>query len=59
MSCCGLHTQARNGLTRLSNATEAHKPILGHLLYVAQMVAKQEKLEPGFRVAINDGPDSK
>jgi len=26
-------------------------------LYVAQLVAKQEKLDPGFRVAINDGPE--
>jgi histidine triad (HIT) family protein len=31
----------RNGLTRLSKATEAHKAQLGHLLYVAQLVAKQ------------------
>ncbi|KAF5825361.1 HIT-like domain-containing protein, partial [Dunaliella salina] len=49
--------KVRNGLTRLSNATEAHKMLLGHLLFVAQHVAKQEKLEPGFRVCINDGPD--
>jgi len=47
----------RNGLTRLSKANEAHKQQLGHLLYVAQLVAKQEKLEPGFRVVINDGPE--
>jgi histidine triad (HIT) family protein len=33
--------QVRNGLTRLSKATEEHKPLLGHLLYVAQLVAKQ------------------
>ncbi|GAX80375.1 hypothetical protein CEUSTIGMA_g7814.t1 [Chlamydomonas eustigma] len=31
----------RNGLTRLSKATESHKQQLGHLLYVAQLVAKQ------------------
>jgi len=49
--------QVRNGLTRLSNATEAHKMLLGHLVFVAQLVAKQEKLEAGFRVCINDGPD--
>lgn len=46
----------RAGLTRLSKATEAHKAILGHLLYVAKLVAKQEKLGEGFRVVINDGP---
>lgn len=47
----------RDGLTRLSKATETHKHILGHLLYVAQLVAKQEKLDDGFRVVINDGPN--
>jgi histidine triad (HIT) family protein len=31
----------RAGLTRLSKATEANKATLGHLLYVAQHVAKQ------------------
>lgn len=46
----------RSGLTRLSKATESHKPLLGHLLWAAQEVAKQEKLLPGFRVVINDGP---
>lgn len=30
--------------------------ILGHLLYVAKLVAKQENLDDGFRVVINDGP---
>lgn len=34
----------RNGLTRLSKADESHKPLLGHLLYVAQLVAKQGML---------------
>eukprot|EP00199_Chlamydomonas_sp_CCMP681_P005047 CAMPEP_0119107238 /NCGR_PEP_ID=MMETSP1180-20130426/9594_1 /TAXON_ID=3052 ORGANISM="Chlamydomonas cf sp, Strain CCMP681" /NCGR_SAMPLE_ID=MMETSP1180 /ASSEMBLY_ACC=CAM_ASM_000741 /LENGTH=133 /DNA_ID=CAMNT_0007092699 /DNA_START=95 /DNA_END=496 /DNA_ORIENTATION=+ len=47
----------RNGLTRLSKADESHKALLGHLLWVAQHVAVQEKLEPGFRVVINDGPE--
>jgi hypothetical protein len=31
----------RDGLTRLSKAEERHKALLGHLLYVAQLVAKQ------------------
>jgi histidine triad (HIT) family protein len=31
----------RGGLARLSTATESDKAILGHLLYVAQHVAKQ------------------
>eukprot|EP00201_Polytomella_parva_P023246 CAMPEP_0175045460 /NCGR_PEP_ID=MMETSP0052_2-20121109/4438_1 /TAXON_ID=51329 ORGANISM="Polytomella parva, Strain SAG 63-3" /NCGR_SAMPLE_ID=MMETSP0052_2 /ASSEMBLY_ACC=CAM_ASM_000194 /LENGTH=132 /DNA_ID=CAMNT_0016308999 /DNA_START=179 /DNA_END=577 /DNA_ORIENTATION=- len=46
----------RDGLTRLSKAREDQKAILGHLLYVAQSVAKQEKLGEGFRIVINDGP---
>jgi len=45
----------RAGLTRLSKATEEHKAILGHLMYTAQLVAKQEKLDAGFRCVINDG----
>ena len=44
------------GLSQLSKA-EDHKMLLGHCMYVAQMVAKQENLEKGFRVVINDGVD--
>jgi histidine triad (HIT) family protein len=51
--------KVRDGLTRLSRANEGQKMLLGHLLYVAQLVAKQEKLDPGFRVVINDGPEGK
>eukprot|EP00612_Vaucheria_litorea_P002788 CAMPEP_0171458998 /NCGR_PEP_ID=MMETSP0945-20130129/4456_1 /TAXON_ID=109269 /ORGANISM="Vaucheria litorea, Strain CCMP2940" /LENGTH=131 /DNA_ID=CAMNT_0011984925 /DNA_START=110 /DNA_END=505 /DNA_ORIENTATION=+ len=45
----------KNGLNRLSDAKEENKPLLGHLLYVAQLLAKQRGLGPGFRVVINDG----
>ena len=38
-------------------AEERHCEILGQLLYAAKLVAKQEGLEDGFRVVINDGPD--
>ena len=44
----------RDGLTKLSNAREDQKDILGHLMYVAQMVGKKECPE-GFRIVINDG----
>ena len=45
----------RNGLTQLSQAkTEAHKQMLGHLLFVAQQLGQQE-CPQGFRVVINDG----
>ncbi|KAG1338258.1 putative 14 kDa zinc-binding protein [Cocos nucifera] len=35
---------------------ERHIEILGYLLYVAKLVAKQEGLDDGFRIVINDGP---
>lgn len=31
--------------------------LLGHLLYVASKVAKEQKLENGYRVVINNGRD--
>lgn len=48
--------KSKQGLARLSKADASHKPLLGHLLWAAQEVAKQEGLLPGFRVVINDGP---
>ncbi|TMW57389.1 hypothetical protein Poli38472_003314 [Pythium oligandrum] len=47
----------RDGLTQLSKAEERHKAVLGHLMYVAQDVAAQQKLDNGFRIVINDGRD--
>ncbi|XP_026420747.1 14 kDa zinc-binding protein-like [Papaver somniferum] len=47
--------KVKDGLTGLSQAEERHTEILGHLLYAAKLVAKQEGLE-GFRIVINDGP---
>ena len=44
----------RDGLTKLSNARENQKDVLGHLLYVAQNVGKKE-CPDGFRIVINDG----
>uniref|UniRef100_A0A023FE00 Putative zinc-binding protein of the histidine triad hit family n=1 Tax=Amblyomma cajennense TaxID=34607 RepID=A0A023FE00_AMBCJ len=43
-------------IPQLSKATEADKDILGHIMYVAQLVAKEQKLDKGFRVVVNDGP---
>jgi histidine triad (HIT) family protein len=41
----------REGLSRLSKATEAHKPLLGHLMFVAQHVAKEQGLgTDGYRL---------
>ncbi|KAI9919379.1 hypothetical protein PsorP6_017311 [Peronosclerospora sorghi] len=47
----------RDGLTQLANAEERHEPILGHLLFIAKLVAKQQNLDNGFRIVINDGQD--
>ncbi|KAD6119646.1 hypothetical protein E3N88_10917 [Mikania micrantha] len=47
----------KDGLTGLSKAEERHCQILGHLLYTAKVVAKQEGLDEGFRTVINDGPN--
>ncbi|KAL9181117.1 hypothetical protein ACHAXT_009922 [Thalassiosira profunda] len=44
----------RDGLTKLSNARDDQKDVLGHLLWVAQKVGKEE-CPDGFRVVINDG----
>lgn len=40
----------------IHQAEERHVEILGYLLYVAKVIAKQEGLEDGYRVVINDGP---
>ncbi|KAK9081765.1 hypothetical protein Syun_031211 [Stephania yunnanensis] len=49
--------KVKDGLTGLSKAEERHCEILGYLLYTAKIVAKQEGLEDGFRIVINDGPN--
>eukprot|EP01016_Furgasonia_blochmanni_P009965 TRINITY_DN1417_c0_g1_i16.p3 TRINITY_DN1417_c0_g1~~TRINITY_DN1417_c0_g1_i16.p3 ORF type:complete len:181 (+),score=66.46 TRINITY_DN1417_c0_g1_i16:2-544(+) len=47
--------KTKDGLVGLSNAEERHKAVLGHLMYVVSVIAKQENLSEGFRVVINDG----
>ena len=46
----------RDGLVSLSKAREDQKELLGHLMYVAQVVGKKECPE-GFRIVINDGEE--
>jgi histidine triad (HIT) family protein len=46
----------RDGLTQLSNAREDQKALLGHMMFVAQNLGKEECLA-GFRVVVNDGSD--
>lgn len=42
-------------LIKKKKAEEKNKEILGHLLYVASVIAKEQKLDEGFRIVINDG----
>ena len=46
----------RDGLTQLSKAREDQKGVLGHMMYVAQMLGQKE-CPGGFRVVVNDGSD--
>ena len=45
----------RDGLSQLQFAEERHAALLGHMMVTAAKVAKQEGLEEGFRIVINDG----
>jgi len=45
----------RGNLLQLSTAKESDEALLGHLLLVAAKTAKQEGLEEGYRVVINNG----
>ncbi len=45
-------------IPRIAASTAEDEPLLGHLLFVAQTLAKKEGLgDSGFRVVINNGPD--
>ena len=45
-------------ISRLAEATDADQKILGKLLLVARDMAKKLKLNSGYRVVINSGPDA-
>ncbi|XP_036383157.1 histidine triad nucleotide-binding protein 2, mitochondrial [Megalops cyprinoides] len=45
----------RRPIPRISEVKDDDTQLLGHLLVVAKVVAKQEGLEEGYRVVINDG----
>ena len=47
----------RKAIARIAEAGAADQALLGHLLLVAQKVAKQLTLAKGFRLVINNGPD--
>jgi len=45
-------------IPRLAAAVASDEPLLGHLLLVAGELASKLKLERGFRIVINSGPDA-
>ena len=47
----------RKLIPRIAEATSVDEALLGHLLLVAKKVAHDLKLEKGFRIVINNGPD--
>lgn len=47
----------RKLIPRIAESTSADETLIGHLLLVAKKVAADLKLEKGFRIVINNGPD--
>ena len=43
-------------IIRIAEANESDQPTLGHLLLIAQKLAKEQILGDGFRIVINNGP---
>jgi histidine triad (HIT) family protein len=43
-------------IIRIAEANKSDQPALGHLLLIAQKLAKEQKLGDGFRIVINNGP---
>ncbi len=48
----------KKAIARLSDAGRQDEALLGHLLLVAGELAKGLKLEKGFRIVVNSGPDA-
>ena len=45
----------RKNIPQLSRSEDQDEPLLGHLMNVARKVAKEQGLNDGFRLVINDG----
>jgi histidine triad (HIT) family protein len=45
-------------IPRVGDATAADQAVLGHLLLAAGEVARKLRLERGFRLVVNHGPDA-
>jgi diadenosine tetraphosphate (Ap4A) HIT family hydrolase len=53
---CLVIPKNRDGLTRLARAEDRHAAILGHMMVCVAKIAKDNNLEPGYRLVVNDGP---
>jgi len=47
----------REHIGSLAEAVESHRPLLGHLLWVAAEIARAKELGKGYRVVVNNGSD--
>ncbi|MBC09086.1 MAG: histidine triad nucleotide-binding protein [Gammaproteobacteria bacterium] len=47
-----------NEIPKLSDATEEHKTLLGHLLLVAGKISRQLGVDEAFRLIINNGAEA-
>lgn len=47
----------RKPIARIAEAGEEDGSLLGHLLLVARQMAVELRLESGFRIIVNNGPD--
>ena len=48
----------RKEIPMLADALEEDKLLIGHILLIANKLAKDLRLETGYRVVINNGPDA-
>jgi histidine triad (HIT) family protein len=44
-------------ITNLDGMTDKDAPLIGHLMLVARNLARQLKLQNGYRIVLNCGPD--
>lgn len=45
-------------IPRVAETTSSDEPLLGHLIYAAQAIAKEQGIDKsGFRLVINNGPN--
>jgi histidine triad (HIT) family protein len=47
----------REHISSLAEAVEEHRPLLGHLLWTATKLARENGLSRGYRTVINTGDD--